>query len=110
MDTQIITALIAVGGTLLGGMLTAFIASRGRRYAKLEARVILLAREVAARQQEENIACDWLGELLEKSPHSVKTMLRDRTVEQYGIRPAMSPSEVSERGEARKQIQPQRRN
>ncbi|HEX7912523.1 MAG TPA: hypothetical protein VF534_31150 [Paraburkholderia sp.] len=98
MDGQIVAAMVAVGGTL-GGSVIGWLSQRdAKALARLEQLSTKYANEIRARQAEEDIACKWLIELnAASSLLAAKRQLRDRTELERGLRPIISPAEVSPR-------------
>lgn len=96
MDTGIIVALISVSGTLAGVVISNWYNSKNKKLSKLEDRVSDLEVEILSRQYEENIACDWIAELTQQSPKTIKIELRDKTEDKHGAiyRPRMTPADV----------------
>jgi hypothetical protein len=97
MDVHISAAIIAVHGTLGGGIIGWLSQRDARNIARLERKVAKYAEEIRARQAEEDVACQWLVELhVGASEASVKLKLRDRTEQERGRRPSIAPSEVTD--------------
>jgi len=92
--------------TLVGGITTLSVAATGwvfayrlqcsaARFQRLQKRIARLETEVRARIGHEMTACDWLGQLLDKTAVSVKRDLRARTHARIGTRPRMAESDLS---------------
>jgi hypothetical protein len=98
MDSQILSSLIAVVGTLAGAAVGIFAQRDAKKQIALTKRVERYRNEIRARQAEEDVAAQWLSELLpdNTSPIAAKKALRDRVETQRGLRPDIPPSEVRE--------------
>lgn len=94
MHPQIVSALIALAGTLAGLLISYVLNSKEKRIVKMQQRIDILTREVRARQTEETIACQKIAELSNTNEKTVKINLRDKTEIECGIRPSMSPSSL----------------
>jgi hypothetical protein len=95
MDSQVIASLIAVLGTLGGAFVTAWVQRDSKKITLLESKVGRYRTEIRARQAEEDVAAEWLAELgAATTPRAAKTLLRERTEQQKGIRPGVGPAEV----------------
>ncbi len=95
MDSQVIASVIAVLGTLGGAFVTAWVQRESKKIASLERRVDRYKAEIRARQAEEEVASEWLAELgAATTPRAAKTLLRERTEQQKGLRPGVGPAEV----------------
>jgi hypothetical protein len=95
MDSQVIASVIAVLGTLGGAFVTAWVQRDSKRITLLEGKVDRYRTEIRARQAEEEVAVEWLAELgVASTARAAKTLLRERTEQQKGLRPAVGPAEV----------------
>jgi hypothetical protein len=95
MDTQVLSSVIAVAGTISGALIGAFIQREGKKLERLERKVERYRDEIRARQAEEDVATEWLAELkIAVSPHAAKLALRQRTYDERGVRPCITPSEL----------------
>jgi len=93
----VISAAIAVVGTLGGVVIAALIQREAKKIASLERRVERYKAEIRSRQCEEDVAAEWLVELgVADSLPAAKVRLRNRTEERKGLRPNIGPSEVRE--------------
>jgi hypothetical protein len=95
MQTEIIVAIIAVTGTLLGVLIAHWGELRRKKIINLEHKVSILKSEIHARQCQENIASNWISCITEENEHTVKIKLRDLTEEKCGVRPIMAPSDLN---------------
>jgi seryl-tRNA(Sec) selenium transferase len=104
MSDPIIVSIVGVIGTAVGSLGGAFIGAYMQRNAKrdeqkierLKRKVEQLTLEIVARQEEEEIAAEWLVELNPKfSALAAKRALRDRTEERREVRPKMSRSDLN---------------
>ncbi len=94
IDTQIVVAIIAVSGTLLGVLISHWGNLRNNRIKKLEDRIVIYKNEIKARQCQENIASEWISNLTNESEQTVKIKLRDLTENKCSIRPSMKPTDL----------------
>jgi hypothetical protein len=95
MDSQVIASLIAVLGALGGALVTFWVQRDSKKITSLQRRVDRYRAEIRARQAEENVAAEWLAELgAATTPRAAKTLLRERTEQQKGLRPGVGPAEV----------------
>jgi len=95
MDSQVISSVIAVLGTVGGAFVTAWVQRESKKIASLERRVDRYIAEIRARQAEEEVASEWLAELgAATTPRAAKTLLRERTEQKTGLRPGVGPAEV----------------
>lgn len=95
MDSQVTASLIAVLGTLGGAFLTSWVHRDSKKIASLQRRVDRYRAEIRARQAEEDVAAEWLADLgAATTPRSAKTLLREKTEQQKGLRPGVGPAEV----------------
>lgn len=95
MDNQVIAALIAVFGTLGGAFVTSWVQRDSKKITSLQRRVDRYRVEIRARQAEEDVAAEWLAELgAATSARAAKTLLREKTEQQKGLRPGVGPAEV----------------
>lgn len=99
MSSEVLVAIV-------GGITTLSVAAAGwvfayrlqcsaARFQRLQTRIVRLETEVRARIGHERTACDWLGQLLHRTPESVKRDLRARTHATIGTRPRMAESDLS---------------
>jgi len=80
MDSQIVASVIAVLGTLSSAAVIAWVQREAKKIATLERRVERYKAEIRARQDEEDMAAEWLAELgVTNTPCAAKTLLRERT-------------------------------
>ena len=97
MQTETIVALITLIGTLAGTGLGIWSQRETKRLAGMERRIDRYKQEIRARQAGEDIACQWLVEVGAAQTHRTAMFaLRQRTEDERGIRPAISPNEVAE--------------
>lgn len=97
MQTEIITALIIVVGTLAGTGMGIWSQRETKRLAAMERRIERYKQEIRARQAGEDIACQWLVELnAAKTVRAALLALRQRTEDERGLRPTLSPNSVAE--------------
>ncbi len=95
MDNQVIAALIAVFGTLGGAFVTSWVQRDSKKITLLQTKVDRYRAEIRARQAEEDVAAEWLAELgAATTPRAAKTLLREKTEQQKGLRPGVGPAEV----------------
>ena len=85
------TLLAAVGGWFFAYRLN----SQSKQLAQREKRIVKLEQEVRARIALEKMACEWLGELENKTPRAIQLELRNRTQAQTGLRPRLAPADVA---------------
>ena len=99
MSNEVLVAIIGGITTLsvaVAGWVFAYrLQCSSARFQRLQKRISRLETEVRARIGHERTACDWLGQLLDKSPESVKRDLRARTYARIGTRPRMAESDLS---------------
>ena len=95
MDTQVVSSVVAVVGTLGGALIGAFAQREAKKIGKLERKVERYEDEIRARQVEEDAAAEWLFSLnASTSAQAVKIELRDRTEQECGLRPVITPSQM----------------
>jgi hypothetical protein len=99
MSNEVLVAIVSGMTTLsiaVAGWVFAYnLQYSSARFQRLQKRVSRLETEVRARIGHERTACDWIGQLLDKSPESVKRDLRARTHARTGTRPRMAESDLS---------------
>lgn len=88
---NVMTLLVAIGGWVL----TYKLQCDARRQARLERQVEKLGQEVRARIALEKAACEWLGEVTQRTAESAKRELRRRAQERSGLRPKLSDSDLN---------------
>lgn len=95
MDSEIVSSIIAVLGTLGGGVITAWVMRDSRKFESLQRRVERYSAEIRASQAEEEAGCEGLVVLgAASTPIAAKNMLRDRTEQRKGLRPSIGPAAV----------------
>jgi hypothetical protein len=94
-----LTALLGYLTTLLvaaGGWSFAYLMQRdAKRRRRLERKVARLENEVRARLALEKAACEWISELVNKTPRAPQLKLRNRAQERFGLRPKLADSDLS---------------
>lgn len=85
-----VTVLIAIGGWLF----TYIVYSKDRKTSQLEKLVAKLKKEVGARIDQEDLACEMIAGLKSMSPRTVKIQIRDEVEEKTGIRPILTESDL----------------
>ena len=95
MDSQVIASLVAVLGTLGGAFMTSWVQRDSKKITSLKSKADRYRAEIRARQAEEDVAAEWLAELgAAITPRAAKTLLREKTEQQKGLRPGVGPAEV----------------
>jgi hypothetical protein len=95
MDSQIISGVIGALSAIAGAAITYLASSNSKKIAKLEGAVEKYKKEIRARQDQEEVVCDWLCELkISSSRSAAKLQLRDKVFSIKGTRPELKPSEV----------------
>lgn len=99
MSSEVLVAIVGNTTTLLvaatGWVFAYRLQCSAAKFQRMQRRIARLETEVRARIGHEKTACDWLSQLLDKTPESVKRDLRARTHARIGSRPRMAESDLS---------------
>jgi len=93
---SIIGVVGSLGGALVGALIQRDAKRNGIKLEMLKQTVERYRVEIAARQLEEAVAVEWLVSLnASANPTAAKLALRDKTENEHGVRPGLSPSDVT---------------
>ena len=94
VQVAIVGSLTTVLAAALGWLFAWFMQRESKARERQRNWIRALENEVRARMEEEKVANEWLGELLNRRSQSVTLEVRKRTEEQSDVRPQMSPRDL----------------
>jgi hypothetical protein len=94
MDESIVNGIFALSGTLLGGLISYFIARNAREIKTLKSQVNILSNQVISYWNLEKLYSEEFGKLISKSAKTILKEYREKIESMDLERPTMTEKEA----------------